>query len=98
MAGGMLISYVVFKKNPIRLMMEAHFDAPDRLWARWVGGWISFFAGLGVLNLFVAYNFSEDVWVKFKVFGALVLTLVLVGVQVWTLMPYARDDGSGERS
>ena len=98
MSGGMLISYAVFKKNPIRLMMEAHFDAPDRLWTRWVGGWIAFFLGLGVLNLFVAYNFSEGIWVKFKVFGALVLTLLLIGVQVWTLMPYARDDGSEERS
>ncbi len=103
MAGGMLISYAAFKKNPIRLMMEAHFDAPDRLWTRWCGGWIAFFLALGVLNLLVAYNFSEDLWVKFKVFGALALTLVLVAVQVWTLMPYAREDrtqegGSGGRS
>ena len=98
MAAGLLISYAVFKKNPIRLMMEAHFDAPDRLWKRWCGGWISFFAVLGVLNLLVAYNFSEDLWVKFKVFGALTLTLLLVAVQVWTLMPYAREDATEERA
>ncbi len=98
LAGGMLVSYTVFRKNPIRLMMEAHFDAPDRIWTRWFGGWIVFFLALGVLNLFVAYNFSEDVWVKFKVFGALVLTLVLMAVQIWTLMPYARHDGTEEQS
>ncbi|MGE5524844.1 MAG: septation protein A [Rhodospirillaceae bacterium] len=96
MATGLLISYAVFKKNPIRMMMQAHFDAPDRLWSRWAGGWILFFAGLGLLNLFVAYNFSEAIWVKFKVFGALVLTLVLMAVQIWTLMPYAREESSAE--
>jgi intracellular septation protein A len=98
MAAGMLISYTIFKKNPIRLLMDAHFDAPDRLWNRWAGGWILFFFGLGILNLFVAHNFSEDIWVKFKVFGALVLTLVLIAVQVWTLMPYAKQESTEEQS
>ena len=28
-----------------------------------------FFAGLGVLNLYVAFNFSENIWVNFKLFG-----------------------------
>jgi len=92
MAGGLLISYLVFKKNAIRLMMEAHFNAPDQVWNRWVTGWVVFFFALGVLNLYVAYNFSEDVWVKFKVFGALVLSVGLMALQVWTLMPYARDE------
>lgn len=97
MAAGMLISYLGFHKNPIRLMMDAHFDAPNRLWTRWFGAWVVFFLALGVLNLFVAHNFSEDVWVKFKVFGALILTLVLIALQVWTLMPYARPEKTGEQ-
>jgi intracellular septation protein len=92
MAGGLLVSYLVFKKNAIRLMMEAHFNAPDAIWNRWVAGWVVFFFVLGILNLYVAYNFSEDIWVKFKVFGALVLSLVVMALQVWTLMPYARNE------
>jgi len=98
MAIGMLVSYYGFRKNPIRLMMDAHFDAPDRLWVRWFLAWVAFFAALGVVNIYVAQNFSEDLWVKFKVFGALALTLVLVVVQVWTLMPYARQETPGEPS
>lgn len=92
MSGGLLISYLVFKKNAIRLMMETHFNAPDTVWNRWVAGWVLFFFALGIVNLYVAYNFSEDVWVKFKVFGALVLSLALMALQVWSLMPYARTD------
>lgn len=90
MSGGLLVSFLVFKKNAIRLMMETHFDAPDQVWNRWVAGWVVFFFVLGIVNLYVAYNFSEDVWVKFKVFGALILSVVLMALQVWSLMPYVR--------
>ena len=92
MSIGLLVYYAGFGKNAIRLMMEAHFNAPDRLWKAWCFGWIAFFFVLGCVNLFVAYNFSEDIWVKFKVFGALLLSFGLIAIQMWTLMPYARED------
>ena len=47
---------------------------------------------MGVLNLFVAYSFSEDIWVKFKVFGTLAISLVLAFVQGWRLMRYAKAE------
>jgi intracellular septation protein len=38
----------------------------------------------GGLNLYVAYSFSQPVWVKFKVFGLLGLTFVFVIIQaIW---------------
>lgn len=92
MSGALAITYLVFKKNAIHLMFKSQFNAPERLWKRWLVLWIVFFVLLGILNLFVAYNFSEDIWVKFKVFGALVLTLALAFVQIWNLMPYAQAD------
>jgi intracellular septation protein len=36
---------------------------------------------MGVLNLVVAYQFSEDTWVKFKLFGLMGLTLLFVLAQ-----------------
>ena len=42
-----------------------------------------FFAGLGVLNLYVAFNFSESIWVNFKLFGITGLIIcyaILIGV------------------
>ena len=38
--------------------------------------WVLFFLGMGVLNLYVAYNFSESTWVNFKMWGGLGLMLV----------------------
>ena len=98
MGGGLFVSQTFFRKNAIRLMMESQFDAPERLWNRWNAAWAVFFVALGFVNLFVARNFSEAVWVDFKVFGALLLTFVLVIAQVWTLMPYAKQKEAEEHS
>jgi len=90
MACGFSISYFGFGKNVIKLAMQAQFDAPDDVWKRWLFGWVAFFVSLGILNLFVAYNFTEATWVKFKVFGVISLTLLLTVLQVWRMMPYAK--------
>jgi intracellular septation protein len=90
-ASALLVSHYFFHKNPIKLMMEAHFDAPQGVWTQWLLNWVGFFSVLGVVNLLVAYGFSEDVWVKFKVFGTLALTLVLAFIQTFMLMRYARE-------
>jgi intracellular septation protein len=46
--------------------------------------WVLFFVLVGALNIYVAYNFDEATWVKFKVFGLLVLTFVfMLGQSLW---------------
>ena len=43
-----------------------------------------FFGGLGALNLYVAFEYSEEAWVNFKLFGSTGLLLVFVVIQgVW---------------
>ena len=37
---------------------------------------------MGILNLYVAFNYSLDFWVKFKVFGLLAITMVFIFTQV----------------
>jgi len=43
--------------------------------------WGLFFILMGIANLYVAYTFSTDTWVNFKLFGTLVITLVFVIAQ-----------------
>lgn len=45
--------------------------------------WVVFFASLGLLNIYVAYNFAEPDWVRFKVFGLLGLTLIFMTAQTF---------------
>jgi intracellular septation protein len=51
--------------------------------------WAGFFAAIGVLNLIIAYNFSEDFWVDFKMFGVFGLTFIFIILQVLYLQKYA---------
>jgi intracellular septation protein len=47
--------------------------------------WVGYFIVCAVLNLYVAYNFSEDTWVNFKLFGLMGLTLVFALAQGYWL-------------
>ncbi|CAG9178085.1 septation protein A [Cupriavidus pinatubonensis] len=77
-------SVLGWRKNLIRAMMEKQVTLPDAVWARLNLAWASFFAVMGMLNLYVAYQFSTDAWVNFKLFGSMGLMLVFIIVQsVW---------------
>ena len=59
-------------------------------------GWIGFFAVTGVLNLIVAYTCSTDVWVNFKLFGLMGLTLLFtlgVGFYISRFIPESDSEG-----
>jgi intracellular septation protein len=45
--------------------------------------WVLFFVGAGILNIYVAYSFSQETWVKFKVFGLMALTFVFMVAQTF---------------
>lgn len=56
--------------------------------------WVVFFAAMGAANIYVAYNFSEQFWVNFKVFGLLAVTFVFMLAQGYWLMSKLGDDDS----
>jgi intracellular septation protein len=43
--------------------------------------WIGFFAVMGVLNLYVAFSYSEETWVDFKLYGGMGLMFLFVLAQ-----------------
>jgi intracellular septation protein len=79
-------------KNLIRTMLEAQMKLPEALWGRLNLAWAGFFAVMGVLNLLVAYNFSEETWVNFKLFGGMGLMLVFVLAQGMLLSRYIEEE------
>ena len=80
-----------FRKNLIRTMMETQVTLPEFVWGRLLASWIVFFALMGVLNLVVAYNFSTDAWVDFKLFGGIGLMLVFIVLQAFMLARHIED-------
>jgi intracellular septation protein len=52
---------------------------------------------VGGVNIYIAYNFSEAFWVKFKLFGMLGLTLLFVIVQsIWLTMAMKDSEPASE--
>ena len=76
-----LISQTLLGKNLLKLMIGKEMSLPDAVWQRLGFAWVAFFAGMGVLNLWVAYNFSTAAWVNFKLFGGIGLMLLFTLAQ-----------------
>ena len=76
-----LISQFLLKKNLIKTMMGEQVELPDTVWTRLGLSWVAFFAVMGALNLYVVYNFSQSVWVNFKLFGGTGLMFVFILAQ-----------------
>jgi intracellular septation protein len=90
-AGALGIAALAFKKNLIRAMMEKQVALPDPVWRNLLWSWIGFFSVMGVLNIYVAYNFSTDAWVNFKLFGGMGLMLLFVIGQAVMLAKHIQE-------
>ena len=87
-----LLGGVLFRrKNLIRILMAGQMDLPEAAWDKLNWAWMGFFVCMGIINLLVAFNFSTDDWVNFKLFGATGLMLVFVLAQGLLLSKYMEE-------
>lgn len=86
-AFGFLLSHWFFGgKTFMERMLGDKIAVPVRILRSLNYSWVVFFLFMAALNLYVAYSFSEDTWVTFKLFGLLGLTLgfsLIQGVVLW---------------
>ncbi len=81
MAAAFWISQTVFRKNLLQAMIGRQIELPAPAWQRLNVAWITFFALMGALNIYVAYSYSTSTWVNFKAFGTTGLMLVFMLLQ-----------------
>lgn len=103
MAAAFLISQWVGKKPLVERFFGLIGELPiDHITQRQIRilnlVWVGFFVVVGILNLYVAYNFSEPVWINFKVFGLTVLTLIFMSAQMYWIVSQAGDEPSDTES
>ena len=93
-----LLSLWVGEKPLVRRFLEMTGELPtERISVEaWRGlnlVWVVFFAAMGIANIYVAYNYSEQFWVNFKVFGLMALTFVFMLAQgVWLVSKLGADE------
>lgn len=89
LAGGRMM----FGRNLVRSVMGKQLALPEPVWHRLNLAWIAFFVAMAALNLAVAYRFPTDVWVDFKLFGTMGLTIAFVVAQALWLGRYVQEEG-----
>ena len=84
---------LAFRANFVKALLGGEELAlPERVWTRLAVAWGVFFLAMGALNLWVAYTFSTDAWVRFKVFGGIGLIVAFVLAQALWLSRHIPDE------
>ena len=86
LAGGKLI----YRKDLLAYLMKG-ITLPAAVWSRVTWSWVAFFAAMAVLNWYVAFNYSLETWVNFKVWGGIGLFLVFALAQGLALSRYVSE-------
>lgn len=88
----LLFSRLLLGKNLLRALLHEKLALPAKVWDHLNLAWSLFFAVLGVVNLYVAFNYSTDTWVNFKLFGTTGMMMLFVLLQSMVLSKYVEED------
>lgn len=80
---GFLLSDYVFKKNPMKMMMQKEITLPDEVWRKSNLGFVFFNIIMGTLNLYVAFNYSQSTWVSYKLYSLAAFPVFLFGLMLF---------------
>jgi len=86
--GAVLLGGLAAGKPLLGMVFDSVFHLTEEGWRKLTLRWALFFFALAVLNEIVWRNTSTDVWVNFKVFGVVPLTLVFGALQYPLLKRY----------
>ena len=78
-------SQFIGSKSLVERMMGHTVQATRGVWLRLNLSWVLFFVFMGAANLYVAFNYDEETWVNFKLFGMMGLTFLFVIAQAFFL-------------
>ncbi len=101
-------SHFFGKKTAIEHVIGKQIRLPDHIWIKQNLSWGFFFLLLGALNIYVAFYYApeldaarrQEIWVNFKVFGLMGITLLFVIIQSVFMARYVQvaDDTKKEDS
>ncbi|MFO1292375.1 MAG: septation protein A [Rubrivivax sp.] len=96
MAAVLALAPLLAGRNLMQTLLGAQMRLPAPVWHRLNLAWVLFFAAMGLLNIWVAYSFSTDTWVSFKLFGGMGLMFAFIVAQALYLGRHAEEPGAGD--
>ncbi|ABK45936.1 Intracellular septation protein A [Magnetococcus marinus MC-1] len=97
LASGFLASHLIGKRVLVARMLDNQISMPSLHWRRLNAAWVLFLLFSGALNLYVAYTFSEEIWVSFKLFGLMGLTILFLIGQAFYMSRHGSEVRVEER-
>jgi intracellular septation protein len=85
-------SQYIGSKPFVKRMMAHAVELPEHVWMKLNMAWVVFFTAMGFANLYVAFTFSLSIWVDFKTYGMLGLTLLFVILQAIYMAKHMPED------
>lgn len=92
-AAVLLGSEYLHKTSVMEHLMGSAVKLEKHVWRSVTHIWTVAFIAFGLINLYVVYNFSEAVWVNFKLFGLMGLTFLLMIVTVLRIHKHLPEEG-----
>ena len=90
-------SQFVGDKNLMERTLGSQIHLPKPVWSRLNLLWVCNFAIVGGLNLVVAYGYSEETWVSYKLYSAIGFTLLLTILTALLISPYLKEAQPAEK-
>lgn len=87
----LFVSAFIGQKPAIQRVFEQSVPLKGNIWRRLNMVWVLFFLLMGIANLFVAYQYSTNTWVNFKLFGGIGITFLFVFAQGLFLAKHIED-------
>lgn len=75
-------------KNGLKAVMGKELVLEEQVWGKLTWMWVFFLVFMGVANIAVAYIFTEEQWVNYKLFGSTGLMVAFVVAQGLYLSRY----------
>jgi len=85
-------SQFIGEKPFVKRMMAHAVQLPETIWTRLNFAWVLFFTAMGFANLYVAFNYNLTIWVDFKTYGMLGLTILFVILQAIFLAKHMQEE------
>ncbi|MEM6582789.1 MAG: inner membrane-spanning protein YciB [Pseudomonadota bacterium] len=90
-------SQFIGDRNLMERTLGSQLHLPKLVWKRLNLLWVSNFAIVGTLNLVVAYGFSEETWVSYKLYSAIGFTLLLTVITAVMISPHLKEENATEK-
>lgn len=91
MAIALAVAIWVMRKNFLKLLLGSQMELPDPVWKRLNVVWVAYCAFMSLINAYVAYYYSTEAWVNFKLWGYAFPLVFIIG-QGFYIAPYLKSE------